>query len=111
MIVSGTDLFMTRGDSESISVTISGYDIQPGDFVEMTIRQRPASPVVIYKKVTEFSENKAIISILPEETSDLSTGDYIYDIQLTFFKKISYQQRKQAFYSWRRNWYRVLAKQ
>lgn len=84
MTVSGTDLFMTRGDSESISVKISGYDIRPGDFVEMTVRQRPASPVVIYKKITKFSENKAIISISPEETSDLSIGDYVYDIQLTF---------------------------
>ena len=84
MKVNGTNLSMTRGDSESISVTISGYDIQPGDFLEMTVRQRPASPVVFYKKVTEFSENKAVISIMPEETSDLSIGDYVYDLQLTF---------------------------
>lgn len=84
MKVNGTNLSMTRGDSESISVTISGYDIQTGDFLEMTVRQRHASPVVLYKKVTEFSENKALISIMPEETSDLSIGDYVYDLQLTF---------------------------
>lgn len=84
MKVNGTNLSMTRGDSESISVTISGYDIQPGDFLEMTVRQRTASPVVLYKKVTEFSENKALISITPEETSDLSVGNYVYDLQLTF---------------------------
>ena len=84
MKVNGTNLSMTRGDSESISVTISGYDIQPGDFLEMTVRKRTASPVVLYKKVTEFSENKAVISITPEETNDLSIGDYVYDLQLTF---------------------------
>lgn len=84
MKVSGTGLAMTRGDSESISVTISGYDIQPGDFLEMTIRRRIGSPVVFYRKITEFSGNTALINILPEDTNALQTGDYVYDLQLTF---------------------------
>lgn len=84
MQVNGTNLFMTRGDSESISVTFSGHEMQDGDFLEMTVRQRPNSPVVLYKKVTDFSGNKAIITIMPEETRELSVGDYVYDMQLTF---------------------------
>lgn len=84
MKVNGTNLYMTRGDSESISVTISGYDIQPGDILEMTVRRSLSSRVSIHKKITEFFENKAVISILPNDTSGLPVGEYVYDIQLTF---------------------------
>lgn len=84
MTVNGTSLSMVRGDSEDISVTIKGYDIQADDFLEMTIRQKIDSPVILYKKVTEFSDNRAIISFSPEETQDLRVGDYVYDMQLTY---------------------------
>ena len=84
MTVNGTCLSMVRGDSESISVTISGYDMQPGDFLEMTIRKNLDAPVTMYRKVTEFPDNKAVINFFPEETQDLELGDYVYDMQLTF---------------------------
>lgn len=84
MRVSGTNLYMTRGDSEAISVTISGYNIQPGDFLEMTVRKRYGSPPVLYRKVENFEDNKVLISIAPDETSNLTIGEYVYDLQLTF---------------------------
>lgn len=84
MTINGTDIFMTRGDSENIKVTLSGYTLMEGDYVELTIRKTPRSAVVLHKKVTEFSDNSAVISILPEDTEALQFGDYMYDIQLTF---------------------------
>ena len=84
MRVLGTDLYMTRGDSEAISVTVSGYDIQPGDFLEMTVRKRYGSPPVLYRKLESFEDNKVLISIAPKDTSSLTVGEYVYDLQLTF---------------------------
>lgn len=84
MRVYGTDLFMTRGDSESIGVKLNGYTLQDGDKVEFTVRRSVGSGAVIHKTVTEFSENAAIIPILPEDTERLQFGKYVYDIQLTY---------------------------
>lgn len=84
MRIVGTNLYMTRGDSETISVSISGYDLLPGDYLEMTVRKRYGSPPVFYRKITDFDENKCIISIAPDDTGKLTVGEYVYDMQLTF---------------------------
>lgn len=84
MIVDGTNLSMTRGDSESISVVVQGHELKAGDLVEMTVRRTVNSKVVVYKRVAEFADNAAVISILPEDTSGLNPAEYVYDIQLTY---------------------------
>ena len=75
---------MTRGDSEEIVVNLSGYTLKPGDMVEMTVRMSALSQKVIYKRVTSFTNNQAVISIEPKDTEPLSFGDYVYDVQLTY---------------------------
>ena len=50
MIVSGTNLKMTRGDSECLLVTISGYEVQPGDKLEMTVRSYVGGKVYAYRE-------------------------------------------------------------
>lgn len=84
MKVNGTDIYMTRGDSESIGVKLSGYMLTEGDKVELTVRRSVGNSAVIHKTVTEFSDNTAIISISPEDTQRLPFGKYIYDIQITY---------------------------
>lgn len=84
MIVFGHNLKMTRGDSETIRVAVNGYTMQTGDKLEMTVRRRIGSPPVLHKVVTDFPENSAIITIFPEDTSELSFGKYVYDLQLTY---------------------------
>lgn len=84
MTVDGTNLSMRRGDNDELSVGLSGYDVQPGDFLEMTVRKAINGPALIYKKLTTFTENEAIFSFVPSDTQNLQPGDYIYDIQLTF---------------------------
>ena len=59
--------------------------LQEGDVVEFTVRQTIYSDKpVLYKKITEFSDNTAFINILPEDTENLRFGKYVYDVQLTF---------------------------
>ena len=84
MIVSGTNLTMTRGDSECLEVTISGYELQPGDKLEMTVRPYVGGRVLLHKEITEFEDNAANIPIWPEDTQSLNFGTYVYDLQLTF---------------------------
>ena len=85
MQVTGTNIYMTRGDSECIGVRVSGYTLKEGDFVEFTMRRSVDSPVQIHKKSTEIkSDNSFVIPILPEDTETLQFGNYVYDIQATF---------------------------
>ena len=84
MIVSGTNLKMTRGDSECLVVTISGYEVQPGDKLEMTVRSYVGGKVLLHKEVSDFENNAANIPIWPEDTQALNFGTYIYDLQFTF---------------------------
>lgn len=84
MKISGTDIYMTRGDNESIGVTVNGYTLVQGDKIQMTVRRSIGSGVVIGKEITEFSDNRAIIPISPEDTEKLQFGKYVYDIQLTY---------------------------
>lgn len=84
MRISGTDIYMTRGDTESIKVSISGVDLSDGDILEMTVRKRFGSPPVFYFKSTNLQSGIVSIPITPENTENLPVGNYVYDIQLTY---------------------------
>ena len=89
MIVSGTNLYVTRGDTGAIRIAVSdaageSVPLEDGDVIELTVRERlGASEKMLYKKVTEFIDGKALITIQPEDTSNLKFKTYVYDIQLT----------------------------
>lgn len=84
MKVTGTNLSMTRGDSESITVSADNRPFSGGDRIEMTVRKRPeAEDVEMYKLVENFDSGKAVIEIKPEDTAEMSFGTHYYDVQLT----------------------------
>ena len=84
MKVSGTNLSMTRGDTESIALRIkSGGTLSAGDTVDFTVREDAESDVLLHKRVTEFTDGVAVIPIEPKDTEGLDFGTYRYDIQLT----------------------------
>ena len=84
MTVNGSDLAMTRGDSETITVGISGGTFSTGDVVTFSVRKNFNSELALQKVVTEFNEDgKAIIEIASSDTRDMSFGKHVYDIQLT----------------------------
>ena len=85
MIINGTNISMTRGDTESMTVTLDdGIGFVEGDIIELTVRVNPSSSnVELYKKVTEFDEGKARIEIRSEDTEGLVFRSYVYDVQLT----------------------------
>lgn len=89
MDVSGTNLTMIQGDSESLTVTRKDQKgniipFEEGDTVFMTVKSDPAQAEFIFQKaVTSFQEGRAIIEIQPEDTQNIKLQAYQYDIQLT----------------------------
>ena len=85
MIITGTNIYMTRGDSERLTVSCPERSFVEGDKVELTVRY-PAGTgrVLLHKAVTEFADGKAVILIAPEDTAKLSFCKASYDVQLTF---------------------------
>ena len=83
MTITGTNISMTRGDSESVTVTCS-VPFDTGDTVYLTVREDVESPIAMQKIVDTFGgDGQAVIGIEPADTEGLDFGDYVYDIQLT----------------------------
>ena len=76
------NITMTRGDSESLTVTCS-VPFANGDTVYFTVREDAESEILLQKIITDFPDGAAVIPIYPEDTAALDFGDYVYDIQVT----------------------------
>lgn len=89
MKIKGTNISMTRGDSEAIKVTVKDtlgntIPLVTGDTISFTVREYMMSTTkVIEKIITEFDDGTALININPQDTNDLRFASYVYDIQLT----------------------------
>ena len=89
MKIQGTNISMTRGDSEVIKVTVkdTSGNVVPlvtGDTIYFTVRENILNKTKIIEKIiTEFDNGEALITINPQDTNDLSFAYYVYDIQLT----------------------------
>lgn len=87
MNIIGTKVWMTRGDSETITIGMYNTDnslvpFVEGDEIKFTVRDKTSFDKVIGKVVTEFNgEGKAVIDIQPTDTDGLEFKTYVYDIQ------------------------------
>ena len=89
MRINGTDIFMTRGDSETFEFMLEDHetgqqiDLIPGDLVYFTVKAstQTTSKLIDYV-IDEFDNGKAIIEIKPEDTKDLKYHTYVYDVQI-----------------------------
>lgn len=89
MKIQGTNISMTRGDSEAIKVTVKDtlgniIPLVSGDTIYFTARKNLLNETKIIEKIiTEFVDGQALITINPQDTNDLRFATYVYDIQLT----------------------------
>lgn len=80
---------IVRGDSDIITISMEnelGVQIpfSSGDTVRFTVKSNDSTETkILQKSVTSFSSGKAIVNILPTDTSSLSYGVYYYDVQWT----------------------------
>lgn len=77
-------LRMTRGDDEVFSVGCRNLLFTDGCIIKFTVRKTlNSSNILIQKTITEFTDGKARIAIVPEDTKSLAFGKYICDVELT----------------------------
>ena len=83
--ITENEVILTRGDNADLIVTIkdmSGnvYELQEGDELVFTLKNNCVTQtILIQKDITADST----IHILPEDTSGLNYGKYLFDVQLT----------------------------
>lgn len=84
----GYDLGMTRGDTETLTVTMTieedGATV-PFDAIEatLTVRTSREGPIVFQMAATSISNGVAVFDFAPELTARLAAGKYVYDVQAT----------------------------
>ena len=85
MRVNGTDLWMTRGDSETVVIACAERPFTEGDTVVFTVKKDVFDEMpVLQKKITEFTEEgDAVVEVYPEDTRKMQETLYRYDVQLT----------------------------
>ena len=89
MTITGTNISMVRGDSESLTVRLfddngDQVNIVSGDTVYFTVREALGDTATILQKViTGFLSGEAVIQINPSDTDALFFKTYVYDIQWT----------------------------
>ena len=85
--IKGTDIYLTRGDTLYLEITINRqdgteYEIQEGDKVRFAMKKRisDVTPVL----VKEIDPESLVMKIFPEDTKSLPMkSEYYYDIELT----------------------------
>lgn len=84
--INGSDIYLTKGDTAHLAVGITNaasgdaYEMQPDDTLILTVRKQAyeASPVLLQKTVKGSSD----IHLTPEDTAQMATGTYKYDVEL-----------------------------
>jgi hypothetical protein len=90
MTISGTNISMIRGNTESITVKLSLADGTPkalvsGDKVYFTVKKNLLDTVkALQKIVTTFVDGAAIITLAHTDTASMPILQYYYDVQITF---------------------------
>lgn len=75
---------MVRGDTVEFNVTASykedgsPYTLQEGDEIIFTLKKKSTDTVPLIQKTGPD------VIITPDDTSELSFGSYVYDVQLNF---------------------------
>ena len=83
--IQGTTIIMTRGDTATIDLSIKDdnkeeYELEDGDVVVFSVKKNLSDEKYLMKKT--FDEKQIVIE--SDDTKDLSFGEYLYDVELTF---------------------------
>lgn len=104
LTIINTDLYVTRGDSASLSVEIDvqkcrcsePYYFTKGERLYFTVKKSTKTKDFLFQKVYDFDrdgspdENTVVFKILPEDTENIPFGKYTYDVELITASKDKY---------------------
>ena len=69
-------------DTAGFVIALDNYLLDTGDEVLFTVNNElEKEEYILQKRITEFSDHKALIHLTPTDT-DIVPGDYYYDIQI-----------------------------
>lgn len=84
--INGNTIRLTKGDTAHLSVNVANtatgdnYEVKPDDLLFLTIRKKnyEEMPVLVQKKLIGSKD----FTILPEDTKNMVSGTYCYDVEL-----------------------------
>ena len=83
-----TSITLTRGDTLKAQISImdsngNPYEVQEGDHIRFAMKKSytDSDNAVLINK--EIPNDTLVLTLVPEDTKQLSYGTYVYDIQLT----------------------------
>lgn len=83
IVVDGTTITLTRGDTETLTVTVTDADGQPyelgeGEYIEFVAKAKPTDAEPLIRKVT----TDGAITFDRADTWGLATGKYAYNVRV-----------------------------
>ena len=78
--VTDNQIYITRGDSAVLNLSIEGYTPADGDEINFSVKKNCNDRNVLISK--SIDPTAMTISITPEDTDSLEFGDYWYDVEL-----------------------------
>lgn len=85
--INGTTISMTRGDTLRVTVGIkrsdgSDYTPETGDVIRFAMKKHYQDSETLVRKI--IPNDTLMLYLQPSDTKSLRTGDYVYDIELTY---------------------------
>lgn len=78
------DLKIIQGNNATITIIKDDGAFGSGDKIVFSIKKNHSDTKYVYQKeITSFTDNVAIIDILPYATTNIEPGQYVYDVQFT----------------------------
>lgn len=78
--VENDNIYITRGDSAVLNLSIEGYTPAAGDTLTFSVKKNCNDAQALITKDIDTTE--MTITIDHEDTANLEFGDYFYDVQL-----------------------------
>ena len=85
------DITIVRGDTLALSIDEikmsdgSAYTLKDTDIIFIDIKKSPSDKTAVFRKsvtAADYVDGVLPVTILPEDTVDLSPGDYYFDVRL-----------------------------
>lgn len=88
--VDGTTIRMSRGDTGTVTIGVSGYTFESNDRALFSMRNKGGS--IIRQEAYEIENNEVTIAFVNSDTDSLSPGDYEWDIRFIIGPKYDENQ-------------------
>lgn len=83
LTISNQNIFLTRGDTAKIALSITSAESAAYDSTKDTVVLTVKKSTTDKEKVLQKTAVNGVITLSHDDTKHLDYGDYVYDVQLT----------------------------